>query len=251
VTGVQTCALPIFLERVGGNLAELTKNLGGELTDLCISGNVETLLDYVSPCTHVPADHDLCFRGVRHYGSCSLTGLLPVESLFNKKVNSPSVCLFHVVMSVRPIRSDYSIRSVIIPCQSRRCDHRSVFNIHVPLRQLRERQVAMPDQLVSQRAGNAFDKERHGSVLKHGLMALLQDVGKVALVRLRLRVFTLPCLVAVPTGELSESVRIASVELIDVRRPKVYGSAPHNRASNQKNLHISSWGQREPRSSLS
>src|SRR5690606_25951078 len=147
----------------------------------------------------------------RHYGSCSLTGLLPVESLFNKKVNSPSVCLFHVDMSVRPIRSDYSIRSVIIPCQSRRCDHRSVFNIHVPLGQLRERQVAMPDQLVSQRAGHALDRQRHRSVLKQGLMSLLQGVAKLALVRLRLPILTPPCLVAVPTGAVSESVSLASV----------------------------------------
>jgi hypothetical protein len=71
-----------------------------------------------------------------------------------------------------------------LPLKCRRGDILHVPHVHEPLTQLRERQMAMADQLVRQAPRNSRDEEGRRCVLQNRAVPVLQDVLDILLVGL-------------------------------------------------------------------
>src|SRR5690606_5994098 len=75
------------------DLAKLAENSPEQFADFAVCRHMPPFPDCVPPCPVIAGDDNLGFRGIRHDGTCSLTGLLSRKSSSSKEVVVSVVCL--------------------------------------------------------------------------------------------------------------------------------------------------------------
>src|SRR5690606_18440688 len=85
--------LPDILVNCSYILTQLAKNFLEQFSVFAVCRHMPPFPDCVPPCPVIAGDDNLGFRGIRHDGTCSLTGLLSRKSSSSKEVVVSVVCL--------------------------------------------------------------------------------------------------------------------------------------------------------------
>ena len=210
------------------HVGELPQAFDGQAPDLDVGVLAGAHRDEVPPRPVVAGDDDAGLGRVGQHGSGGLAGLLAPQyrvGLVGELGLEPGQqVVVGGAAGVGGRREDLAQFGVVI--DARWHDDPRLALRHVALRQLRVREVPVPDQLVGAGPRDAGDVERHTRVLEHREVPDVDDVLDVAGVGRGTGIRFGPALVAGAAGELDQC-RSA----VGVGGPRHVRVAPRNRSS--------------------